>query len=207
MIQIETGDENSDVFISFVIKSLKKAKHKLRFVINSDLLINESKVDGYYCEEEREIAISTSDSGWLSTLVHEFNHFLQFKNNSKFWKRLDFDDKNAYSLWWDWINKEIELSDEELNKVVRCIQDVEYECECNTLEMIRKYNLTMDVGEYIQNANQYILYFHYAKKNRKWIDCLVQPEIDLEHIIPKTKMVDSYDYLPEELEKHFMENT
>lgn len=204
MIQIETGDENSDVFISFVVKTLKKSKHKLKIMLDTELFINEAKVDGYYCQDDREIAISTSDSGWISTLAHEFNHFLQNKNNSMFWKRIDFDEKNAYSLWWDWLNKEIELSETELEYVVRCIQDVEHECESNTIEMIRKYNLPVDMEEYIQIANQYIFFFQYAKKYRSWTEGIGTPDSDrLDHIIPKTKMVDSYYYLPSELEEYF----
>lgn len=205
MIIIETGNEFVDEFVSIVDKKLKKTRHKLRLVLGSGLFIDGSKVDGYYCEDDKEIAICTNGGiDWISTLAHEYNHFLQKQNKSIYWQNLTFNGKNAYSLWWSWIEKDIELDKDELEIVVRKIQDVEYECECMTIKMIEEFNLPINIEEYILSSNSYLYFFQYAKKYRTWYSDTGSPKND--HVfcrLPKTKMVDSYYYLPPEWDCYF----
>lgn len=205
MIVIETGNEFVDEFVSIVDKKLKKARHKLRLYFGSGLYIAGSKVEGYYCGDSKELAICIgSDLDWVSTLVHEYNHFIQHQNKSKYWQALTFDGKQAYELWWNWIEREIELSEEELNSVVRRIQDVEYECECMTIKMIEEYNLPVNLEEYILSSNSYLYFYQYAKKYRTWYSENGSPKND--HVyarMPKTKMTDSYYYLPPEWDCYF----
>lgn len=207
MIIIETGNEFSDEFISHVDKKLKSARHKLRFLFGTELYICGSKVDGFYCEPDKELAI-TIDKGtdWISTLAHEFNHFVQKQSNSKVWKNLEMDIGNAYELWWEWIERQKELTKIQLEEVVRRIQDVEYECECNTIETIKEFNLPINLEEYILSSNSYLLFYQYAKKHRIWYSDNGTTKNDaLFSHLPKTKMVDEYYHLPLEFEKYFKE--
>lgn len=205
MIKIETGNEFSDDFISIVSKTLKKHKHSLRLVLGSGLYIGNSKVDGYYCEDEKEIAIHVNnDVEWISTLAHEYNHFIQKITNSKKWLDLNDSTGEAYDKWWDWLEREIELDDKELNSIVTKIQDVEHECEVMTIETIKKYNLPVNLDEYILSSNSYIMFFQYAKKYRLWYSDTGSPRNEEVYLrLSKTKMVDSYSHLPLEWEPYF----
>jgi len=205
VIIIETGNEFVDEFVSLVDKKLKKARHKLRLVLGSGLYIAGSKVEGFYCEDTKELAICIDDGlDWVSTLAHEYNHFLQKQNKSKYWQALSFDGKQSYDLFWNWIEKDIELSKDELEMVVRKIQDVEYECECMTIKTIDEFNLPINMEEYILSSNSYLYFFQYAKKYRTWYGETGSPKND--HVycrLPKTKMADSYYYLPPEWDCYF----
>lgn len=208
MIVIETGNDFSDDFISFVDKKLKSARHKLRFILGTDLYIGGAKVDGIYCEPDKEIAICVRDNTeWISTLAHEFNHFVQKQTNSKKWKALDMDGTTAYDLWWDWLDGRQELEPSTLDSVVERIQDVEHECECMTIETIKKFNLPVNLDEYVLSSNSYLLFYQYAKKYRVWYSDTGGPKNDkLYSHLPKTKMVDDYTHLPLEFEKYFRES-
>jgi len=208
MIKIETGNEYVDDFVAHVDKKLKAARHNLKLFVGQDLYIGGSKVEGYYSEPDKELAVVVDKTDWVSTLAHEFNHFLQKQNNSKKWKDLDFDDKNAYELFWDWIDKSIELDTNTVERVVRKIQDVEHECECNTIEMIKEYNLPVNLEEYVLSSNSYLLFFQYAKKYRVWYSETGSTRNEyLFSRLPKTKMVDDYYHLPLAFEPYFKMNT
>jgi len=207
VIIIETGNEFCDEFISHVDKKLKSARHKLRFVFGTDIYISGSKVDGFYCEVDKEIAIcADTTSDWISVLAHEFNHFIQKQTHSKKWESLETEWGNAYDLWWDWLDKKIELKIGELDEVVKRIQDVEHECECMTIDTIVKFNLPLNLEEYILSSNSYLLFYQYAKKHRIWYGDNGGPKNEkLYGHLPKTKMVDDYYHLPLEFEKYFKE--
>ena len=205
MIQINTGNEFVDDFIAHVDSQLKKSKNTLVFHLGNDLEIDGSNVDGYYCEDEKQLAIAY-DSGlsFVGVLAHEFNHFIQAKTKTVKWLNLNYNGNNCYELWWDWLNNVIELSDDDLEQVVRRVQDVEWECENMTIPMLEKFNLPVDKERYIGSANSYILFFQYAKTTRRWYEQGDGP--DNENIIrylPKEKMVDEYYHLPFGLELLF----
>lgn len=199
MVELQTGNDFVDDFISLVQKRLKKAKHKMIISLGSGFTIEGSKCDGYYCEEEKELAISVSSDldSWLGVLVHEFNHFLQAQAKTAKWIRLEYNGANCYETWWDWIAGNLELSEHDLEEIVRRIQDVEHECECMTIEMVEKLMLPIKLEQYISNANAYIFFFQYAKRFRKWYSDSGPSQNDIvAKYLSKQKMEDDYYHLP-----------
>ena len=50
----------------------------------------------------------------------------------------------------------------------KTVQEMELDCERKSVEMIKKFDLPIDIEEYTSIANIYIFYYTYAKKNRCW---------------------------------------
>lgn len=198
MIELYTGNDFVDDFIAYVQKRLKKAKNKMILHLGQTLEIDGSSVDGYYCEEEKELAISyDGDLAFSGVLAHEFNHFIQAQLKTEKWQRLNYKMGNCYELWWDWLANKIELEPDDLEEVTRRVQDVEHECECMTIKTIQEFNLPVDLEKYIQTANSYILFFQHAKRVRKWYDDGDSPSNpNVIRFMSKEKMVDGYYHLP-----------
>lgn len=205
MIELHTGNDFVDDFVKYVHTTLKKRKTTLSIYLGQILEIEGSKVDGYYCEDEKELAVCYDGSlDFVGILAHEFNHFQQAMAKSPKWVALDLDGSNCYELWWDWLNKNIELDEDKLEQVVRRIQDAEWECENMTIQTINKFNLPIDLENYIGTANSYIYFFQHAKNTRQWYDENEGPsDENITRYLPKTKMVDSYYHLPFGLELLF----
>lgn len=76
---------------------------------------------------------------------------------------------------WKWIDKEIELDKKEIETIFKRVQDMELDCERNTVKLIKKYELNIDVQQYICEANIYLYFYSYARKNRCWFPSGVCP--------------------------------
>lgn len=168
MIKLSSENENVQNFLDFVHSQLKKNKFKLVLSLD-DLKIGKNSVGGYFDEENKEIVISINDSEWLSILVHEFNHFLQFINNTEKYRLLNDGDTDMLSEVWEWLDKEIEFPNiKRRNLVFKRVLEMELECEMNSVNMIKKFDLPINLDEYIYCAYVYLNYYNFCKKYRTW---------------------------------------
>ena len=159
--------------MDYVEALLKKTRTTLVFSVDEPK-IEGNKVGGYFSDEDNEIVITSKD-GWDEILVHEFCHYLQCKEKSKYWTNLDIDNTNCLDLMWKWLNNEIELSKPKLDMIFARVRDMELDCERRTVKLIKQFNMTIDIKEYICQANIYIYYYNYAKVTRKWFPSDIGP--------------------------------
>jgi hypothetical protein len=77
---------------------------------------------------------------------------------------------------WRTANDSIEeidkwLDGKEVENIEECInasRDLELDNEKRSVEMIKKWNLPIDVSEYTKKSNAYVLFYNYIKTSRKW---------------------------------------
>jgi len=141
--------------------------HGVEIIFYPDTEIKISKnisVSGFWSDEDLELSVAAHNSDWLTVLAHEYGHFCQWKEK----KFIDENTINAYNLFDDWIEKDIELTESQLDQVVHLIQKCELDCEKRALKFITKYKLYMYKDLYTQKANSYVLGFAAAKVKRKW---------------------------------------
>jgi len=102
------------------------------------------------------VGIDKEESQWLEVLLHEYNHFLQWKNQTPTWK--------AYiDLYKDYNEGEAE-SFEQLETTV----NMESECESNTIKLAHKLNYDINPSRYIQKVNAYLVFYKIYAEKRKW---------------------------------------
>lgn len=164
----ESDIKKVKVFIEDLKKIAKENNINLKLVnapgvkyVGSDFMVN-----GYFDDISRTLACSLGKdiSQWLPVLLHEGSHMDQFLEQVPAWTNNVGLDKTD-----EWLNgKEIDPSI--ISKEIETSIQVELDCEKRTVEKIKKYNLQdiIDVKEYIQKSNAYILFYLWMKKNRKW---------------------------------------
>lgn len=167
MIKISSNDENVQKFINHVHSHLRKNKFKLVLHLD-ELKIGKNSVSGYFSEEDKEIVISLKESDWLEVLVHEYNHFIQFISNESSYISLTQGDSNYLSEMWEWIDKESEFEEKRLDVMFQTVREMELDCERRTVEMIKQYNLPINLEEYIFTANVYLYFYSFVRKFRCW---------------------------------------
>ena len=139
----------------------------VHLVFHPDYEIKLSKrisVSGFWSDRDKELQIATMHPEWLTTLAHEYGHFCQWKEK----KFIDEKTIDAYNMFDEWIEKEIELDDLTIEEMITSIQKCELDCEKRALKFIRKYKLYLDKELYIQKSNSYVLGYQAAKIKRKW---------------------------------------
>ena len=99
---------------------------------------------------------------WLYILVHESCHVDQYLYaHDKMWLAKG----NSYDQLDMWLHHK---KDRYIKQHLDNVRDLELDCEKRAAKKIKKYNLPIDVKEYVQRANAYIYFFTYLYHSRKW---------------------------------------
>jgi len=111
----------------------------------------------------KEITLAFLSKNSIQTLVHEYCHFLQWKNKKKFWKKYGGNDGSLD----EWLNGK-EFSKHKITRFIKNTIRIERDCEKKTVSILKKYKIKFDEKEYIKQSNVYILSYWYIKEYRKW---------------------------------------
>jgi hypothetical protein len=154
-------------FISHVKKECRKNGIRL-LLSKKDILRDGIHTYGGYFDEEK-IAISSGSESWIiSTLVHEYCHMRQWIDKAPEYTNINMSgDNNSILIMNSWIEGN-EYKKSIVNKAISINRDCELNCERRTVDIIKQFNLHLDIDEYCQTANSYILCYNFIKKVRTW---------------------------------------
>lgn len=120
---------------------------------------------GYFDEESRVLAVAMKAPDALGILVHEYCHLTQYLDylDGKFrlWKSAT----NALGKLDAWLSGEPITN---LKRVITYSRELELDNEKRSVAMIQKWNLPVDLDDYIKKANAYVLFYNWMHKTRKW---------------------------------------
>ena len=160
---------------------------------------NENLCSGYFSgsddQEDCEFCVAVGGEQYESVFVHEYCHFLQWKNKSKIWTGLKTRDENDF---WEWLDKKKKMSFKRAKRISSEIRDLEEDCERRSVKMIQKWDIDIDIEEYKQKANSYIFFYTLIPETQEWYapgnpPYMMQEIMDL---MPKT-WINDYSVLPD----------
>lgn len=156
-------DPNVQAFLEFVKQECKKHKVKLELRKVRYLKLDKTiKCGGYFDSEERRLVVATkNEDTWLPLLVHEFAHLTQWVDNCEPWA------KGADGLFFveEWLSgKKVR----NIKKYLGQSRDLELDNEKRSVKLIKKWNLPIDIEDYIKRANAYVQFYNYMYYSRKW---------------------------------------
>lgn len=123
-------------------------------------------VAGCFNFQDKAFFSCTGRKDWLEIFVHEYCHYLQWKNG--YFKNSD------EGLFWGWLDGE-EVDRDFLLSSAHFCQKCESDNEKKVVKIIKKYDLPIDINLYIKKANAYILFYNLALKFRKFYSCGKSP--------------------------------
>lgn len=191
----------TDSYTKAFIKDLKKSckDHKVNLRLENSPKIRYAKnmyVSGYFQDEPAElaVAIKMNEDKWLSILVHESCHMDQWLENTNIWKLQNSKYGDINQILDDKLSGKKEYSlkqfKEALNKCLR----LELDCEKRSVKKIKKYNLDIDIKEYIKKANAYIFFYSIMASTYKWCDTAPYKIEEIYKIMPD-KFLRVKDYI------------
>ena len=157
---------NQQDFVLNVIDTCLENKINLR-------LFNEPPEEGcsgYFSDDE--LLCLTNREDWIEILVHESCHMDQFLEDDPLYTHplvKDFD------IWDSSLLKHCPEKAEEAFKVWT---EMEIDCDIRSVKKIKKYNLPIDVDEYIRRANCYHQSYYYFHKFHIFYDIKHPPFLD-----------------------------
>jgi hypothetical protein len=160
-------------------------------------LHNKDNIDGYggwFSTDigEEEFVVAMKHHMGFEILIHEYCHFLQWKYARKFWD----DSSEYYDTLFDWVeDKNLEVSEENLNKSLHTILEIEHDCENRVLKLVKNNPIQdFDTDKYIRAVNAYLWSYHINKELRQRPKNPIYSPRVLEHM-PNTFSTDLSFYL------------
>lgn len=148
--------------INFLGRSiLKYRQFKLSFVPQKYLITGKATSVGWADDKELRIATKRPLSTWLDVFVHETCHLDQQIQRPK-WHSIREDAIGKLDEWMG--GKRIDYMD----KYMRLVIELEHDCELRSTKKIKANKLPVDLKQYAQMANAYILGYHWTLNTRKW---------------------------------------
>jgi hypothetical protein len=146
-------------------------------------------------------ALGKDVSQWLVILLHESCHMDQWVQKVPEWtENVGMDNIEK------WLNGDDTVNMNNIDNEIRTSIIVEVDCEKRTVEKIKKYGLDsiINIDEYIQKSNAYVLFYLWMRKNRKWYTIGKEPYNipDVVSVMPKTFDID-YTILDSKIEKTY----
>ena len=158
-----------EVFINKIIDHLKEHNGKIIF---KDPAANKNEIDGEFSEFDMTIKcfLDASSTYWIGVLAHEYSHFLQCINGSKYWDDFQIKVSNINNLNSLFKNSK---SMQKISKLKRLrlsqsIIRMELDCDKSAVALINKYKLPVDKKEYRSKANIVLYKYLYWGEYGVW---------------------------------------
>ena len=119
------------------------------------------KCSGYFDSENKELVVATKRTDWLDILVHEYAHLTQFVDQCEAW----VEGASTTDEIDRWLGGE-EIEDIERH-IVAC-RNLELDNEKRSVEIIKKFDLPIDVERYTKKANGYVYFYTWMLRTRRW---------------------------------------
>jgi hypothetical protein len=136
----------------------------------SVLIHRKKELDGYGGwfgaeDGERELVVALDHDMGFEVFLHEYCHYLQWKNNRDLWDRSLL----TYDTLFEWIDKpESNYTEEELNQSLHDILELEHDCENKALRLLQNNPVEgVSVDKYVRAVNAYLLHYHINRSIRK----------------------------------------
>jgi hypothetical protein len=130
------------------------------FIHNKDRV---EECGGWFDSSKKEFTVAMKDRMGYEILIHEYSHFLQWRDRRRYFnKKL-----KSVEIIFSWIDGK-GYDNPTLEKAIKELIELEWDCEMGAIELIRKYNLDVDINEYIKAANAYLLFYHMVYEQGVW---------------------------------------
>jgi hypothetical protein len=162
-------NKNVESFIDYVKTECKKHKVKIKQYKRNYIKLSDSiKCGGYFSDGldgsnsgKPTLAYAQGHKDYLELLVHEYCHMTQWIDGIDLWRKAN-DSLEVIDKWLAGVDvKDIE-------KHIGHSRDLELDNEKRSVEMIKKWNLPIDVSVYTKKSNAYVLFYNYMLHSRKW---------------------------------------
>lgn len=150
--------------IEKILKDLREHKVHRNLIFAPEMVSEEGgHYLGYFSDgDPLDFSVAIKDPEWFTTFVHEYCHFLQYKEG-----KFIGDVAEKINNFDEWLAGSIELEPEALEESTRLYQLCELDCEQRTVALLKEHKIVFDYETYIQDANAYVLSYEIIRCSRK----------------------------------------
>lgn len=139
--------------------------------------IGPERCRGYFAEPEGggegelKVAVKNDISDWFPVLVHEYCHLLQWIDKEPTYKACTIGKEGDAGTFMDyWLEKQVDLDDDKRSEYFKKVREMELNNERRAVDIIKIWNLPINLNRYIRQASAYIYFYIAAEKFQCWYD-------------------------------------
>lgn len=155
--------QGSNQFVKFVRDHLNEYGGKLVIGRGENVNCNGILCPGFFDDRQILIKVAGNGEGFLSTMVHEYCHFLQYINDVSIYRKSD----KASVIVENWLLGK-NYDPHTLKRAFFLVRAMERDCEKRATKLIKEFNLPLDVKFYAKQANCYIYTHFLMEETRKY---------------------------------------
>ncbi len=145
--------------------------HGIEVIMKDDACVDYegTLVNGYFDCDKKKLLVATRKplEDWITIFAHEASHMDQWIENSPFWTNCKVGEVDYLNCLFEWLDgKDFDLN--LVDDFIRVSRDLELDCEKRTIEKLTKHGFSINIKEYVQKANSYVLFYNVLKHTRKW---------------------------------------
>lgn len=116
---------------------------------------------GWFEDKNNLLVVAMKAKDWSEVLVHEYAHITQYVENNIIYQK-----GNIGCIKMDqWLSGK---SVKNINQYMDAVREMELDNEKRSVNLIKTFQLDINVDNYIRKANAYIHYYNWLKETRKW---------------------------------------
>jgi hypothetical protein len=159
------NQEQKNKFACFLGSSILKYHKKIKISFHPVEKLLQGRVESTGWADDKELRIATNGepSIWLGVFVHETCHVDQGEERPEWTRQCEI----GVGAIDEWLAGK-KYSKKKVEEFIKDIIELEWDCEWRALRKIKSNRLPINIKEYAQMANAYILGYHWTLKTRKW---------------------------------------
>lgn len=128
-----------------------------------------NKYSGSFSSQTKTFRVAMGQSGEQSmyTFLHEYAHYIQFRDKPELWNHLHKEGTDNYVRW---LCREITLSKAEIETAFRNVVALEHDAEVMAVSMVSSHNLPLDIRAMSRRANCNLIFYSWTRIKREWGD-------------------------------------
>lgn len=128
-----------------------------------------NKYAGSFNSEAKTFRVAMGQPGEQSiyTFLHEYAHYIQFRDKPELWNHLHKEGTDNYVRW---LCREITLSKAEIETAFRNVVALEHDAEVMAVSMVSSHNLPLDIRAMSRRANCNLIFYSWTRIKREWGD-------------------------------------
>lgn len=156
----------SSLLCQNILTDLIQSKITIHFIGKPKIYDSDTKssYEGQFISEDKvlEVATCQSTEDFILTFIHEYCHFLQWRDHYYLFRKSSKD----LLIFERFLN--IRKLTNRVNAAINLVQQLELNCEKRVIALLESYKIDCNYDLYIQKSNAYILFYAVIKHTKKW---------------------------------------
>lgn len=140
-------------------------QHGISVNLTNGRCIN-NKYAGTFNSHRKSLTVAMGSGNFsVYTFLHEYAHFIQYRDKNELWKYLH---EEGTAKYISWLQREITLSKADIESAFRNTLALEHDAETMAVSMALTHSLPLDIAGISRCANNNLLFYSWTRIRRDW---------------------------------------